>query len=53
MMTGSQSPKKVGEDIAKATQSWKGLKVTVQLKVWKNYRARMRDEFRQGSKPRC
>ncbi|KAJ4455452.1 putative 60S ribosomal protein L12-A [Paratrimastix pyriformis] len=27
------SPKKVGEDIAKNTQDWKGLKVTVQLKV--------------------
>ena len=28
-----QSPKKVGDDIAKATGDWKGLKVTVQLKV--------------------
>lgn len=27
------SPKKVGDDIAKATQSWKGLKVTVKLTV--------------------
>lgn len=27
------SPKKVGEDIAKATQDWKGLKVTVRLVV--------------------
>merc|ERR1712059_226308 len=27
------SPKKIGEDIAKATQDWKGLKVTVQLKI--------------------
>merc|ERR1711890_217347 len=27
------SPKKVGDDIAKATQDWKGLKVTVQLKI--------------------
>merc|ERR1712044_78029 len=27
------SPKKVGDDIAKATGDWKGLKVTVQLKV--------------------
>eukprot|EP00922_Rhytidocystis_sp_ex-Travisia-forbesii_P010699 GHVS01015665.1.p1 GENE.GHVS01015665.1~~GHVS01015665.1.p1 ORF type:complete len:166 (+),score=14.43 GHVS01015665.1:204-701(+) len=27
------SPKKVGDDIAKATQAWKGLKVTVQLRV--------------------
>ncbi|XP_023324435.1 60S ribosomal protein L12-1 [Eurytemora carolleeae] len=27
------SPKKIGEDIAKATQEWKGLKVTVQLTV--------------------
>lgn len=29
----SQSPKKVGEDIAKASQDWKGLRVTVQLTV--------------------
>lgn len=28
-----QSPKKVGEDIAKATGEWKGLRVTVQLTV--------------------
>nr|ALS04092.1 60S ribosomal protein L12 [Acartia pacifica]ALS04093.1 60S ribosomal protein L12 [Acartia pacifica] len=27
------SPKKIGEDIAKATQEWKGLKITVQLTV--------------------
>eukprot|EP00914_Ancora_sagittata_P002603 GHVO01005636.1.p1 GENE.GHVO01005636.1~~GHVO01005636.1.p1 ORF type:complete len:166 (+),score=39.02 GHVO01005636.1:122-619(+) len=27
------SPKKVGDDIAKATSDWKGLKVTVQLTV--------------------
>ena len=27
------SPKKVGEDIAKATQDWKGLRVTVQLEI--------------------
>ncbi|CAD6930977.1 unnamed protein product [Tilletia laevis] len=27
------SPKKVGEDIAKATGEWKGLRVTVQLTV--------------------
>lgn len=27
------SPKKVGEDIAKATQEWKGLRVTVQLTI--------------------
>eukprot|EP00921_Rhytidocystis_pertsovi_P011210 GHVQ01018090.1.p1 GENE.GHVQ01018090.1~~GHVQ01018090.1.p1 ORF type:complete len:125 (+),score=10.16 GHVQ01018090.1:568-942(+) len=27
------SPKKVGDDIAKATQDWKGLKVTVKLRV--------------------
>lgn len=26
-----QSPKKVGDDIAKATQDWKGLRVTVKL----------------------
>ena len=29
----SQSPKKVGDDIAKATQDWKGLKVTVKLTI--------------------
>jgi large subunit ribosomal protein L12e len=28
-----QSPKKVGEDIQKATMSWKGLKITVKLTV--------------------
>jgi large subunit ribosomal protein L12e len=28
-----QSPKKVGEDIQKATLSWKGLKITVRLTV--------------------
>ena len=27
------SPKKIGDDIAKATSDWKGLKVTVQLKI--------------------
>ncbi len=27
------SPKKIGDDIAKATQDWKGLKVTVQLTI--------------------
>jgi len=27
------SPKKVGDDIAKATQEWKGLKITVKLTV--------------------
>jgi len=27
------SPKKVGEDIAKATAEWKGLKITVQLTI--------------------
>ncbi|KAI9227201.1 MAG: 60S ribosomal protein L12 [Piptocephalis tieghemiana] len=27
------SPKKVGEDIAKATKDWKGLRVTVQLTI--------------------
>eukprot|EP00051_Salpingoeca_urceolata_P032538 m.16230 g.16230 ORF g.16230 m.16230 type:complete len:176 (-) comp5190_c0_seq1:140-667(-) len=27
------SPKKIGEDIAKNTQDWKGLKITVQLKI--------------------
>lgn len=29
----AQSPKKVGEDIAKATSDWKGLRVTVQLVI--------------------
>ncbi len=29
----TQSPKKVGEDIAKATTAWKGLRVTVQLTI--------------------
>lgn len=28
-----QSPKKVGEDIAKATSAWKGLRVTVELTI--------------------
>ena len=28
-----QSPKKVGDDIAKATTEWKGLKVTVKLTI--------------------
>lgn len=28
-----QSPKKVGDDIAKGTADWKGLKITVQLKI--------------------
>lgn len=28
-----QSPKKVGDDIAKATSDWKGLKITVQLTI--------------------
>merc|ERR1712043_111416 len=27
------SPKKVGDDIAKNTQDWKGLRITVQLKI--------------------
>uniref|UniRef100_A0A183CL65 Ribosomal_L11_N domain-containing protein n=1 Tax=Globodera pallida TaxID=36090 RepID=A0A183CL65_GLOPA len=27
------SPKKIGEDIAKATQDWKGLKVTCKLTI--------------------
>lgn len=31
--TLNQSPKKVGEDIAKATGDWKGLRVTVQLTI--------------------
>jgi large subunit ribosomal protein L12e len=28
-----QSPKKVGDDIAKATKDWKGLKITVKLVI--------------------
>ena len=32
-MSSLQSPKKVGEDIAKGTQDWKGLKITVQLTI--------------------
>lgn len=28
-----QSPKKVGDDIAKATSDWKGLKITVSLTI--------------------
>jgi hypothetical protein len=31
--TNDQSPKKIGEDIAKATGDWKGLRVTVQLTI--------------------
>ena len=31
------APKKVGEDIAKATQDWKGLRVTVKLTVQNRY----------------
>ena len=27
------SPKKVGDDIAKATQAWKGLRITVELNI--------------------
>ena len=30
-LSGYRSPKKVGEDIAKATSAWKGLRMTVQL----------------------
>ena len=33
MTCGGQAPKKVGEDIAKATGDWKGLRVTVQLTI--------------------
>lgn len=33
LLTIRQSPKKVGEDIAKASGDWKGLRVTVQLTV--------------------
>ncbi|KAF2366770.1 Ribosomal protein L11/L12 [Trinorchestia longiramus] len=34
------SPKKIGEDICKSTQAWKGLKVTVQLTI-QNRQARV------------
>ena len=33
LLFNSQSPKKVGDDIAKATQDWKGLRITVQLTI--------------------
>ena len=33
MLFAFQSPKKVGEDIAKATQEWKGLRITVKLTI--------------------
>ena len=29
----SQAPKKVGDDIQKATMDWKGLKITVKLTI--------------------
>jgi hypothetical protein len=32
-LSNLQSPKKVGDDIAKATKDWKGLKVTVKLTI--------------------
>lgn len=32
-MCCSQSPKKVGDDIAKATGDWKGLRITVKLTI--------------------
>ena len=35
------SPKKIGEDIMKATTDWKGLKITVQLTV-QNRQAQVR-----------
>ena len=38
------SPKKIGDDIAKNTAEWKGLKVTVQLKV-QNRQVRERGEM--------
>jgi ribosomal protein L11 len=33
LLHSPQSPKKVGDDVAKATKDWKGLKVTVKLVV--------------------
>jgi ribosomal protein L11 len=33
LFLSEQSPKKVGEDIQKATLQWKGLKITVKLTV--------------------
>ena len=32
-----QAPKKIGEDIAKASGEWKGLRVTVQLTVRRTF----------------
>jgi large subunit ribosomal protein L12e len=32
-ISNEQSPKKVGDDIAKATGDWKGMRVTVKLTV--------------------
>ena len=40
------SPKKIGDDIAKNTAEWKGLKVTVQLKV-QNRQVDMMDVVRE------
>jgi large subunit ribosomal protein L12e len=33
MLLFLQSPKKVGDDIAKATGDWKGLRITVKLTI--------------------
>lgn len=39
-----QSPKKVGDDIAKATGDWKGLRITVKLTI-QNRQAAVRPEL--------
>lgn len=41
------SPKKIGEDIMKATGDWKGLKITVQLTV-QNRQAQVRTSQSQS-----
>lgn len=42
-----QSPKKVGDDIAKATGDWKGLRITVKLTI-QNRQAQVSDARRGG-----
>lgn len=43
-----QSPKKVGEDIQKATMDWKGLKITVKLTI-QNRQVSSSRRFRSSS----
>ena len=47
-MGRSQSPKKVGDDIAKATGDWKGLRITVKLTI-QNRQAQVLNAARDGS----